>query len=149
MVDPIQGLRAHQHIILPLLARMLWADRRADRRQLEAVAAACALAGESDPAKWIHHASEPDLEALPRGMGPTVLAAAAWTATVDGRTHPEELALLDEIVHRLAIDDETAARMQTLGLGMAAMNGRPSPARLEALLRAAHHLSSSPPASAA
>ena len=134
---PIDGLRAHRDLIVRLLVRLFWADGRLSSRQLEAIVAACALVGEPEPARQItRRPRSPRLETLPPALAPTVLAVAAWTATVDGRIHSGSRAVLEDIVERLGLDAETSERMQTLGQRMATRTETPNRAQLEALLRA-------------
>jgi tellurite resistance protein len=137
--DVIESLRAHRDGVLHLLVRVLWADERMSARQVEAVSAACELLGEPEPAKLItgRPSRERPLD-LPPPVGALALAAAAWVAACDGRTHAAELRLLDRVVEELGLDDATAAHMHIIGLSRATLARVSTIEELERVLRAAH-----------
>lgn len=137
--EPIEILRQHRDLVLRLLVRVLWADERMSPRQVEAVSAACELLGEPEPAKLITERAEShDPLVLPPRAGALALAAAAWVAACDGRTHAAELRLLDDVVAELGLDDTTAAHMHIIGLGRATLARSATTEELDRVLRAAH-----------
>lgn len=137
--DPIELLRTHRTPILRLLVQVLWADRRMSPRQVAAVAAAGELLGEEDAARLItERPSEETAFAIPEPVGPLAVAAAAWVAAIDGRTHAAELTLLDTLVDELALDAEVAAQMHIIGLSRATLKRAADASELESVLRLAH-----------